>query len=540
MPTFRSRIDTSSATYQDNRAQMLALVEQLRQLTARTAARSNAKADFFASRGQLLPRERLTRLLDPGTPFVEIGNLGGYLRDTDDESTSIPGGAQLIGIGFVSGTRCMIIANDSGINAGALTPPGGEKFLRAQRLALENQLPLVMLVESAGANLLETQVEFFVGGGAFYANMARLSAAGLPVITVLHGSSTAGGAYFPGMSDVVIGVRGRGKAFLAGPPLLKAATGEIADDESLGGIDMHATTSGLVEYVAEDDNDGIRIAREVIARMQWGRSWLPEPLRDFAEPRYDPDELCGIVPLDYRQPYDMREVAARIVDGSELLDFKPGYGPATVCLDAEVHGYRVGIIGNNGPIDNEGATKATHFIHRCTQLGTPLVFLQNTTGYMVGTATEQRGMVKHGSKMIQAVTNAPVPRFTFMIGASFGAGNYGMCGRGYDPRFLFTWPNARTGLMGGAQAATTMRIVAEQRAARKGEALDEDAVNAYVEQIVRHHEAQQSAFVTSGRGLDDGMIDPRDTRRVLGFLLATTHEADTSDVNPMTFAVARP
>lgn len=540
MPVFRSRINTSSATFQENREQMLELVGQLRELGGRAAARSNAKEEFFASRGQLLPRERLARLLDPGTPFLEIGNLGGYLRDTDDADKSIPGGAQLIGIGFVSGTRCMVIANDSGINAGALTPMGGEKFLRAQRLALENRLPLLMLVESAGANLLETQVEFFVGGGAFYANLARLSAAGLPVITVLHGSSTAGGAYFPGMSDVVIGVRGRGRAFLAGPPLLKAATGEVADDEELGGVDMHATTSGLVEYVAEDDNDGIRIAREVVDRMRWGRSWLPEPARDFDEPRYDPDELCGIVPLDYRQPYDMREVAARIVDGSELLDFKPGYGSATVCLEAQVHGYPVGIIGNNGPIDNDGATKVTHFIHRCTQLGTPLVFLQNTTGYMVGTTTEQRGMVKHGSKMIQAVTNAPVPRFTFMIGASFGAGNYGMCGRGYDPRFLFTWPNARTGLMGGPQAATTMRIVAEQRAQRRGEVLDEDAVEAYVEQIVRHHEGQQSAFVTSGRGLDDGMIDPRDTRRVLGFLLGTVHEAEAADVNPLTFAVARP
>ncbi|MFO7962228.1 MAG: carboxyl transferase domain-containing protein, partial [Nitriliruptoraceae bacterium] len=244
--------------------------------------------------------------------------------------------------------------------------------------------------------------------------------------------------------------------------------------------------------------------------------------------------------IDYRQPYDVREVAARIVDGSEILDFKAGYGAATVCLEAEVHGHRVGIIGNNGPIDNEGATKTTHFIQRCTQLGTPLVFLQNTTGYMVGTATEQRGMVKHGSKMIQAVTNAPVPRFTFMIGASFGAGNYGMCGRGFDPQFLYSWPNARTGLMGGPQAATTMRIVSEQRAARKGEPLDEDAVEAYVAKIVEHHESQQSAFVTSGRGLDDGIIDPRDTRRVLGFLLSTVHESAASDVNPLTFAVARP
>ncbi len=540
VPVFTSRIDTASDAFATNREQMLALVERMRALEARAAEASESRADRFAKRGQLTPRERLRRLLDPGSPFLELGSLSGYLQDTDDEERSIPGASQIIGIGFVSGTRCMVIVNDSGINAGAMTAKGGGKILRAQDLALQNNLPLVMLVESAGANLLEYTVDFFLGGGRFFANLARNSAAGLPVITVLHGSSTAGGAYMPGLSDVVIGVKGGGKAFLAGPPLLKAATGEIAGDEELGGVDMHATTSGLVESVAEDDGDGIRIAREVVATMDWGDDWIAPGPRDFDEPLYDPDEIAGVVPVDYRQAYDVREVAARIVDGSVLLDFKPGYGPATVCLDAHVHGHRVGLIGNNGPIDNEGATKATHFIQRCSQTGTPLVFLQNTTGFMVGKAFEQGGMIKHGSKMIQAVRNAPVPKFTFMIGASFGAGNYGMNGLGFDPRFIYTWPNARTGVMGGQQAATVMQIIAEQRAARTGETLDQDFVDAFVNQIVSHYEAQESAFVTSGRGLDDGMIDPRDTRRVLGFLLATVAEAEAADPNAMTFAVARP
>jgi geranyl-CoA carboxylase beta subunit len=455
----------------------------------------------------------------------------------------VPGGSQIIGMGFVSGARCMVICNDAGINAGAMSTAGGGKILRAQRLALENRLPLVMLVESAGANLLEYRVEFWSEGGRFFANLAYLSAAGVPVITVLHGSSTAGGAYMPGLSDVVIGVKEQGKAFLAGPPLLKAATGEIAEDQELGGVEMHSTVSGLVEHVAEDDRDGIRICREVVASMRWGDGWVPATVAaqpTFDEPAYDPDELCGVVPADVKTAYDVREVAARIVDGSRFVDVKPGYGPATVCLEAEVHGRAIGIIGNNGPITNEGATKATQFIQRCCQLGTPLVFLQNITGYMVGVDAERGGMIKHGSKMIQAVANATVPKFTFIIGASFGAGNYGMAGQGYDPRFLFQWPNSRSGVMGAEQAATTMRIVAEQRAARSGQELNEEFVQGFIDHIVGLYEAQESVWVTSGRGMDDGVIDPRDTRAVLGFLLATVAEADASEPRPLTFGVARP
>ena len=539
MPVHTSRISPDSPEFRANREAMLALVEKLRGLQRRAVATSDRKADRFAARGQLTPRQRVAHLLDPGAPFLELHTMAGYLVDTEDPDASVPGASQITGIGTVAGTRCMVVANDAGINAGALSRAGGGKILRAQAIALENRLPMVMLVESAGANLLEYKVEQWAEGGRFFANMARLSAAGVPIVTVLHGSSTAGGAYMPGMSDVVIGVRGRGQAFLAGPPLLKAATGEVADAQDLGGVDMHASVSGLVEHVADDDADGIRIAREVIAAMGFGPpSHARLPGGD--PPVLDPDELCGVVPPDYRTAYDVREVVARIVDGSRLVDVKPRYGPATVCLEAEVAGVPIGVIGNNGPIDNAGAHKATQFVQRCGQLGRPLVFLQNITGYMVGTDAERGGMIKNGSKMIQAVTTVDVPRFTFYIGASFGAGNYGMCGQGYDPRMQFSWPNARSGVMGAEQAATTMRIVAEERAARQGQEVDPGFLDAFAQQITDTYGAQEDAFVTSGRLLDDGMIDPRETRQVLISALATALEGDATPVNPLSFGVARP
>ncbi len=541
MPVLRSRVDPSSATFADRRERMLAMVAELRELEQRAEDRSESKRARFERRGQLTPRQRVAHLLDPGAPWLELGNMRGYLVDDEDPETSLPGGSTICGIGFVAGVRVVVAASDAGIGAGAITNAGMRKTLRVQQVALENRLPLVNLTESAGANLLAYRVETWSEGGRSFANMARLSAAGIPVITVLHGSGTAGGAYVPGLSDVVIGVRDRGMAFLAGPPLLRAATGEVADEQALGGVEMHSTVSGLVDHVAEDDRDALRICRDVVGAMGWGRGTVAATLRDgFDEPVHDPDELAGVVPTDTREAYDVREVVARIVDGSRAVDFKPLFGPATVCLEAEVHGHAVGIIGNNGPIDNEGASKATQFIQRCCQLGTPLVFLQNITGYMVGVEAERGGMIKHGSKMIQAVANATVPKITFVIGASFGAGNYGMAGQGYDPRFLFQWPNARSGVMGAQQAATTMRIVAEQRAQRSGQELDEAFVEGFIEHIVSLYEAQEHAFVTSGRGLDDGVVDPRDTRAVLGFVLATIAEAAAAELHPVTFGVARP
>lgn len=539
MAAIESRIVTSSEQYQQNRAALLAHIDTLRTLEERTRQASAASKPVFDKRGQMLPRARVARLLDIGAPFLELSTLAGYLLDTSNPEKSIPGGGVIAGIGYVAGVRAMIVASDAGINAGALKTSGLDKMLRAQDIALAKKLPFIHLVESAGANLLEYRVEHFIHGGTAFYNLARLSAAGIPVVTVVHGSSTAGGAYMPGLSDYVVMVRGRARAFLAGPPLLKAATGEIATEEELGGADMHASTSGLAEYVAENDADALRIAREIVATLGWNRG-NQHSNASYEEPRYDAEELLGIMPADLKKPVDMREVIARIVDGSEFLEFKAGYGAATVTGHASICGKPVGILTNNGPLDPAGANKATHFIQACGQVGTPLLFLQNTTGFIVGKDSEQAGMIKHGSKMIQAVSNANVPRITLMCGASFGAGNYGMCGRGYAPDFAFSWPNARTAVMGGEQAAETMAIVMEAGAARKGQTLDSNMLDALKQQIVTTFERQTSAFYTSGLMLDDGVIDPRDTRKVLAMVLSICDEANRRQLRPVQYGVARP
>ncbi|MFO1330809.1 MAG: carboxyl transferase domain-containing protein, partial [Rubrivivax sp.] len=406
MKAFESRIDPGSTEFRARRAGLLALVDELRTLQSRALQASERSRPAFEARGALLPRERLARLLDPGAPFLELSALAGYGMDDADLARSIPGGSQIAGIGFVAGVRCVVVVTDAGIQAGAMTEGGNLKLLRAQELALENRLPFVHLVESAGANLRRYRVDKFVRGGAIFYNLARLSAAGLPIVTVAHGSSTAGGAYLVGLSDYVVMVRGRAKAFLAGPPLLKAATGEIATDEQLGGADMHAAISGLAEYVAEDDAHAVLIARDIVGALDWDRSPAPAPPQASAPPALDPDEIAGTMVLDLRQALDMREVIARLVDRSEWLDFKPAYGPATICGHGRIDGHMVGFVTNNGPLDPAGATKATQFIQLCNQSGTPLVYLQNTTGFIVGRASEEAGMIKHGSKMIQALSNA--------------------------------------------------------------------------------------------------------------------------------------
>ncbi len=542
MPVLESRIHPEGEAFQAQRQAMLQLVGRLRELEARAAAASAKAKPLFDKRHQLLPRERLARLLDPGAPWLELSSLSGWLVDQPDPEKCVPGGGVIAGIGTISGTRCVITVNDAGIDAGAIQRMGGDKILRAQDIAMQNKLPFVQLIESAGANLLQYKVEGFINGGKLFYNLARLSAAGIPVVGVVHGSSTAGGAYMPGLSDHVIMVRGRAKAFLAGPPLLKAATGEVATDEELGGAVMHTAVSGLGEYLAEDDADALRIARELFQRLQWGPSGPASRIdADLGlEPRYPTDQLAGAMPLDYRQPVDMREIIARIVDRSEFTEAGADYGPATVVGHAALYGQPIGIITNNGPIDPAGATKATHFIHGCVQAGMPLLYLQNTTGYIVGKASEQAGMIKHGSKMIQAVANATVPSITLMCGASFGAGNYGMCGRAYGPRFVFSWPNTRTAVMGGEQAALTMRIVAEGGAKRKGVPVDEAHLQALEKKIIHNFDSQSDAFYTSGRLLDDGVIDPRDTRRVLGLAFDICRQAEARQLRPMQFGVARP
>lgn len=515
----------------------LGLIQQLRAIEARTRERSAQAAPVFAKRGQLLPRERLERLLDPGTPFLELSTLAGWLQDTPDESASVPGGGAIVGIAVVSGTRVMLVADDAGIDAGALQAQGIEKFQRAQAIALQNKLPFVHLVESAGANLLKYRVDQFVlGGGNFY-GLARLSAAGIPLLAVVHGPSTAGGAYMTGLSDQVIMVRGRGRAFLAGPPLLKAATGEIADDESLGGADVHASVSGLADYVAEDDAHAIGVARQVIERWGWQAS---EPLWPHAStPTLAAEGLLDIFSADTKRPVDMHRVIEHLVDESQYLAFQPDFGPASVCVHASIEGHRVGIITNNGPLDPAGSNKITHFIHSCDQTGLPLIWLHNTTGFMVGRAAEHAGMIKHGSKQIQALSNARVPQITVLCGASFGAGNYGMCGRAFGPRFVFSWPNARTAVMGAQQAADTMGIVMEDAAQRKGVPVNAEKRDAMKQSIVQTFERQMSAFYTSGLLLDDGVIDPRDTRRVLALTLTLCRQADDRQLRPMQYGVSR-
>ncbi|WP_313081497.1 carboxyl transferase domain-containing protein [Pulveribacter sp.] len=533
---FTSRHNAGAPDALRRREALLARLQGLRDLQERAAAASARSLPQFEKRGQLLPRQRVALLLDAGAPWLPLMDLAGYLHDTKDAARSVPGGGVIAGIGFVSGVRCMVVASDSGIEAGAIQPMGLEKILRLQDIALENRLPFVHLVESAGANLMRYRVEGFVRGGALFRNLARLSAAGIPVITVQHGSGTAGGAYMPGLSDVVVMVQGRSRAFLAGPPLLKAATGEIATEEELGGAEMHTAVSGLGEYLAGDDREAIGMARAVLAQLDWAR---PAPPRTAFEPLLPQDDLLGLMPDDLRQPVDMREVIARLTDRSELLEFKARYGAATVCAQGRIAGHAVGFISNNGPIDVAGASKATHFIQWLCQLGQPIVYLQNTTGYMVGKDSEQGGMIKHGSKMIQAVTNATVPQLTIQCGASFGAGNYGMCGRGYAPRFLFSWPGAKTAVMGGEQAARTMQIVTEGALARKGLTPDPAEMQAQYERIVAMFEQQADVAHTSGLLLDDGVIDPRDTRAVLAFCLDTIAEGAARAVRPLQFGVAR-
>jgi len=539
MPTLSSRLNPASAAFQANVVRMRERLDEVLALQAQVVAASAARRETFEARGQLLPRERVARLLDRGSDFLELSPLAGLGMHDDDGRKSVLGGGSIVGIGTVCGKRVLINANDSALKGGTIAPMGLKKALRAQEIAREHKLPLISLVESGGANLLY-QAEIFVEGGRSFANQARLSAAGIPQIAVVHGASTAGGAYLPGLSDYVLLVRGRSSIYLAGPPLVKAAIGEDADEESLGGAELHAGVTGLGEYLAEDDAHALELTRELVDRLQWdtvpARNPAAEPLEP---PLFDREEMLGIVPADEREPYDVREVVARLVDASAFLEFKAAYAADTVCGHASLMGHRIGLIGNNGPIQPAGSTKAAQFIQLCDQSGTPLVFLQNTTGYMVGREAERSGAIKHGSKMIQAVANARVPKFTIVLGGSFGAGNYGMCGRGFDPRFIFAWPSARTAVMGGAQAAMVMDIVNRNKLQRAGQAADEAALRAASAQLQQRLDAESTALFGTARLWDDGLIDPRDTRRILGLCLSLAQEAAQRALRPNTFGVAR-
>ncbi len=535
MPVLGSRLDTGSAAFASNAQRMGERLAEVQRLEGLVIAESESKRERFEQRGQLLPRERVARLLDRGSGFLELSRLAGLGMHDDDGKKAVLGGGSIVGIGTVAGKRVLISASDSGVKGGTVAPMGLKKALRAQEIARENRLPLIYLVESGGANLMY-QAEIFVDGGRSFANQARLSAAGIPQIAVVHGSSTAGGAYLPGLSDYVVLVRGRSSIYLAGPPLVKAAIGEDATDEELGGAVTHAEVTGLGEYLTENDAHAIALTRELMDKLPWDAA---AEARSFDEPRFDREELLGVVPADEREPYDVREAIARLVDGSDFLEFKPGYGSETVCGHARLHGHAVAVIGNNGPIQPEGSTKAAQFMQLADQSGTALVFLQNTTGYMVGSAAERGGAIKHGSKMIQAVANARVPKFTVVLGGSYGAGNYGMCGRGFDPRFIFAWPSARTAVMGGAQAAKVMDIVNRGKLERAGQPVNDEALKAMSDALKARLDKESTALFGTARLWDDGIIDPRDTRRILGLCLDLAAEADARSLRPNTFGVAR-
>ncbi len=537
MAKLTSNIDTRSEEFSDNQASLQLFVDAFRAVEQKVLDKENEAKDKFIKRGKLLPRERINLLLDRGAPFLEISSLAGY-KMHDDKDGSMAGGGVISGIGYVSGVRCIVVASNSAIKGGTISPAGLDKTLRLQDIAKENKLPIVTLAESGGANL-NYATDIFVQGARGFANQARLSAAGIPSITVVHGNATAGGAYQPGLSDYSIMVKGKAKMFLAGPPLLKAATGEIASDEELGGAEMHTQIAGSAEFLAEDDADGIRIAREVMSTIPWNEQLPSQQKLTWEEPLFPAEELIGVVPSDNKRPYDVRDIIARIADGSDFVDFKPEFDNQTVCGFLKIQGHACGLIGNNGPITPAGAAKATQFIQLCEQSNTSLLFFHNTTGFMVGTHAEQNGIIKHGSKMLQAVANTTVPKLTIVVGGSYGAGNYAMCGRGLDPRFIFAWPNSRTAVMGGAQAGKVLRIVTEDKHTRMGKEADPKMLDMIEKATADKLDAGSTALYGTARLWDDGLIDPRDTRKVLAFLLDICNEADRRPLRSNTFGVAR-
>ena len=513
MTAIRSAIDPHSPDFAQAAEAMTAKLAELDAELAKAVGGGGEKyVQRHHARGKLTARERIELLLDEDSPFLELSPLAAY-------GTEFQVGASLItGIGVIEGSECMLIAHDPTVKGGTSNPWTLRKLLRANQIALENRLPVISLVESGGADL-PTQKEVFIPGGRMFRDLTRLSAAGIPTIALVFGNSTAGGAYIPGMSDYVVMIKERSKVFLAGPPLVKMATGEESDDESLGGAEMHARTSGLADYFAVDEADAIRIGRRIVARLN--RVKLGPAPRAVTEPLADPDELLGVVPADLRIPFDPREVIARVVDGSEFDEFKPLYGGSLVTGWANVHGYPIGILANaRGVLFSEEAQKATQFIQLANQSDTPLLFLHNTTGYMVGRAYEEGGMIKHGAMMINAVSNSAVPHISLLIGASYGAGHYGMCGRAYDPRFLFAWPSAKSAVMGGVQLAGVLSIVNRAATEARGGTVDEEADAALRAAVEAQIEAESLPMFLSGRIYDDGVIDPRDTRTVLGICLS--------------------
>jgi len=514
----RSALDPATPEAAAAREAMLAALGEIAAETAKAVAGGGEQAVArHHQRGKMTARERIELLLDLDSPFLELAALAGY------GSSFAVGGSVVAGIGVVSGVECLLVANDPTVKGGASNPWSLRKTLRMHEIAVANRLPLIALVESGGADL-PTQKDVFIPGGAVFRDLTRLSAAGIPTIALVFGNSTAGGAYLPGMSDHVVMIENRSKVFLAGPPLVKAATGEESDDESLGGAAMHAQISGLADHYALDEQDAIRIGRRIVARLNWEKMGK-EPAQAKC-PKYSAEELLAIVPPDLKAPFDPREIIARIVDDSDFDEFKPMYGTSLVTGWARLHGYPIGILANaNGVLFSAESQKAAQFIQLANRSHTPLLFLHNTTGYMVGKEYEQGGIIKHGAMMINAVANSAVPHVSVLIGNSYGAGHYGMCGRAYEPRFVFSWPSARSAVMGAQQLADVTYLVSKASALSRGRPFDEDGAQVVRQMIEQQITAESMPLVLSGMVYDDGIIDPRDTRDVLGVALSAIHSA---------------
>ena len=522
-----TKINTADETFQKNKSDMLEMLDEINDLLRQVEEGGGEKAmERLRAQEKMPVRERVGMVLDPDTPFLEISPLAAY------HSNYHIGAGMLVGIGVISGVECVIMANDPSVLAGSLNPFNGKKLMRGLQISRENRMPYIQFVESAGADLrgsvvdpeIETRLDtgHFAESGRLFYEIIELSKLRIPTVSVVFGSSTAGGAYQPGTSDYNIFIKNKSKVFLGGPPLVKMATGEDADEESLGGADMHSEISGLADYYAEDEKEAIRLCRQVVEHFNW-RKKGPGPTMAADEPIHDPEDLLGMIARDLRSPLDIREVIARIVDGSRFEDWKPRYGPELVCGWASIHGFPIGIIGNNGALMNDSANKAAQFIQLCNQIDVPLLFLQNLTGYIVGTAYEQGGITKNGSKMINAVSNSTVPHITVIIGASYGAGNYGMSGRAYNTRFNFLWPTAKIAVMGPKQMAGVMSIVGRGRAKRLGIEFDEEEDAKRAAGVEHWAELRSLALYATGRVSDDGIIDPRDTRTAIGMTLSACH-----------------
>ncbi|MFT4731995.1 MAG: 3-methylcrotonyl-CoA carboxylase beta subunit [Gammaproteobacteria bacterium] len=534
MPKITSKININSQEFAENAAHMHAQVDDLNRLVSQLAQGGGEKAcKRHTDRGKLLPRDRINALIDKNSAFLELSQLAGW-EVYDDY---VPCAGIVAGIGRVSGIECIIVANDATVKGGTYYPLTVKKHLRAQTIAEQNNLPCIYLVDSGGANL-PRQDDVFPDRehfGRIFFNQANLSAQNIPQIAVVMGSCTAGGAYVPAMADESIIVREQGTIFLGGPPLVQAATGEVVTAEELGGGDVHCRTSGVVDHLANNDRHALQIARDAIARLNRSRPIVADKKPTVA-PLYDISEIYGVIPKDNKKPYDVREVIARVVDGSEFHEFKALYGTTLICGFARIEGFNVGIVANNGILFSESAQKGAHFIELCSQRKIPLVFLQNITGFMVGKQYESGGIAKHGAKMVTAVACAKVPKFTILIGGSFGAGNYGMCGRAYDPRFLFMWPNARISVMGGEQAAGVLAQVKKDQASRAGEEWTDEQDQAVKKPVIETYEKQGHPYYASARLWDDGVIDPADTRRILGLAISA---AMNKEIEETKFGVFR-